>query len=308
MTLSCLTEYRDALNGYVAALHQDRPYMQRSVYEVLSMISCLERVPFVPVGLTELSTLTPQKMRELEELVSQLSKVWQVVEEPDFPWLGYRAHKYTLEIRSELLTTLETINETLRGLELETEGFSDKLGVLQPETFTRIQWLLDVSNMLFESPLPEPFWLTNPNLDRLVADAKVYLETSIWIKTTRASLMENYTPMLFDLVLTMSQELQQAVTTLGKTVGEINASEGELLAKREIFLKYIKNTELSVRKWREISQTLAPMMGLDTCDLTIPQLRQLSRMALLCFAEDKPEPQWFDTKYLDASPRNSHQS
>ena len=55
-------------------------------------------------------------MRELEELVSQLSKVWQVVEEPDFPWLGYRADKYNLEIRSELLTTLENINETLNGL------------------------------------------------------------------------------------------------------------------------------------------------------------------------------------------------
>ncbi len=64
-----LAEYRDTLNGYVAALHDKRPYMQRSVYEVLSMISSLERVPFVPVGLTELSTLTPQKQRELEELV-----------------------------------------------------------------------------------------------------------------------------------------------------------------------------------------------------------------------------------------------
>ena len=90
----------------------------------LSIISSLERVPFVPVGLTELGTLTPQKMRELEELVSQLSKVWQVIEEPDFPWLGYRADKYNLEIRSELLTTLENINEILRELELETEDFS----------------------------------------------------------------------------------------------------------------------------------------------------------------------------------------
>ncbi len=95
-----MAEYREALNGYVAALHEKRPYLQRSVYEVLSIISSLERVPFVPVGLTELGTLTPQKMRELEELVSQLSKVWQVVEEPDFPWIGYRADKYNLEIRS----------------------------------------------------------------------------------------------------------------------------------------------------------------------------------------------------------------
>ncbi len=114
-----MTEYSEALNGYVTALHEKRPYLQRSAYEVLSLISSLERVPFVPVGLTELGTLTPQKMHELEELVSQLSKVWQVIEEPDFPWLGYKADKYNLEIRSALLTTLENINETLRGLQLK---------------------------------------------------------------------------------------------------------------------------------------------------------------------------------------------
>ena len=294
-----LAEYRDTLNGYVTALHDKRAYMQRSVYEVLSMISSLERVPFVPVGLTELSTLTPQKLRELEELVMQLSKVWQVVEEPDFPWLGYKADKYNLEIRSELLTSLEAINQTLRDLELETEDFSAKLGVFPPETFAKIQWLLDVSNMLFQSPKPEQFWMTNPALDKLLAEAKAYLETSLWIKQTRISLMERYNPALFDLVLSRSQEIQQAVTTLGKASAIPNISEGDFLSKREKYLVFIKNTELTVKKWREASTALAPMLGLDTGDLTITQLKQLSRMALLCFSEDKPEPQWFDAKYLE---------
>ncbi len=294
-----LTEYRDALNGYVAALHQKRPYMQRSVYEVLSLISSLERVPFVPVGLTELSTLTPQKMRELEELVSQLSKVWQVVEEPDFPWVGYKADKYNLEIRSELLTTLEAINETLRGLEMETEDFSAKLGVFPPETFARIQWLLDVSNLLFASPKPEVFWLTNPNVTPLYEEAKAYLETSIWIERTRFNLMERYNPELFNLVLTRSAEMQQAVTALGKAIGAVDVQEGDLLAKREKFLTFVKNTGVTARKWQETSQALAAQLGLDGADLTIAQLRQLSRIALLCFAQDKPEPQWFNAKYLE---------
>jgi very-short-patch-repair endonuclease len=41
------------------------------------------------------------------------------------------------------------------------------------------------------------------------------------------------------------------------------------------------------------------LLGLDGEDLTVKQLKQLSRMALLCFAADKPEPQWFDAKYLE---------
>ena len=294
-----MTEYREALNGYVSALHEKRPYLQRSVYEVLSIISSLERVPFVPVGLTELGTLTPQKMRELEELVSQLSKVWQVVEEPDFPWLGYRADKYNLEIRSELLTTLENINETLRGLELETEDFSAKLGVFPPETFARIQWLLEVSKLLFESPKPEAYWLTNPAIEKLLSEAQAYLDTSIWIKNTRASLMERYQPSLFTLVLNRSAEMQQAVSALGKMLPAVNVEEGELLAKREKLLAFIRNTQLVSRKWRETSQSLAQLLGLDGADLTVTQLKQLSRMALLCFADDKPEPEWFDAKYLE---------
>jgi len=195
-----LTEYRDALNSYVTALHDKRPYMQRSVYEVLSIISSLERVPFVPVGLSGLGTLTPQKMRELEDLVSQLSKVWQVVEQPDFPWRGYRADKYNLEIRSELLTTLASINETLCNLENETEDYSAELGVFPPEDFTRIQWMIDISNLLLESPKPEQYWLTNQELDKLLIEAKEYLETSLWIKVTRSSLLERYNLSIFDLV------------------------------------------------------------------------------------------------------------
>ena len=228
-----MTQYKEQLNGYVTALHDKRPYLQISAYEVLSQISSLERVPFVPVGLTEISTLTPQKMRELEDLVSQLSKVWQVIEEPDFPWLGYRAGTYNLEIRSEVLTTLEKINQTLRELQMETEDFSSKLGLFPPETFAKINWLLEVSKLLLESPRPESYWLTNPDLQTLLAEAKAYLETSIWITNTRLNLAERYNPALFNLTLNRSAELKQQLEILSKKLPGVNLEEGDLLNKHE---------------------------------------------------------------------------
>jgi len=293
-----LTAYRDSLNGYVAALHGKRPYLQRSAYEVLSILASLERVPFVPVGLSDIGTLTPQKMRELEELVSHLSKVWQVVEDPDFPWVGYRADKYNLEIRSELLTSLLDIQETFRELEYELEDFSAKLGVFPPENFAKIQWLLNISNLLKASPMPEPFWMTNQSLDKLIDEAKAYLETSIWIKQTRMALLTRYTPAIFELPMSRSAELKQAITTLGKASAVPNIADGEFFAKREAFLEFVRNTQISTRKWQDITHQLAPLLGLDSDDLTIKQLKQLSRMALLCFAENKPEPEWFDADYL----------
>ncbi len=294
-----MTQYRGALNGYVTALHEKRPYLQKSVYEVLSLISSLERIPFVPVGLTDLGTLTPQKMHELEDLVSQLSKVWQVIEKPDFPWLGYRADAYDLEIRSEVLTSLEVISETLRELQFENEDFSAKLGVFPPENFANIKWLLDVSKFLHESPKPEVYWLTNLSLDKLLEEAKTLSETAVWIKNTRISLNHRYYPSLFDLALNRSADLKQHLDTVSKMLPSVELQDSDFLQKREVFLSFIRNTQFSAKKWREISKALAQMLGLDSDGLTIQQLNELSRMALLVFAEDKPEPQWFDAKYYD---------
>ena len=294
-----MTEYREALNGYVVALHQTRPYFQKSVYEVLSLISSLERVPFVPVGLTELDTLTPQKMHELEALVSQLSKVWQVIEEPDFPWLGYRANAYNLEIRSEVLTALENINETLRDLQLETEVFSAKLGVFPPETFDTIKWLLEVSKFLTESPKPEAYWLTNPDVDQLLSESKSYNEAALWIKNTRISLNERYNESLFNLPLNRSTEIIMNLDVVSKMLPAVELRESDFLLKQDKLLAFIRNTQLASRKWRETSQALAQLLGLDSDGLTIQQIKELSRMALLVFAEDKPEPQWFDAKYFE---------
>ncbi|MCW4029524.1 MAG: DUF3320 domain-containing protein [Candidatus Bathyarchaeota archaeon] len=294
-----LTMYREELNGYVTAIHEKRPYLQRSVYDVLSIISSLERVPFVPVGLADVGTLTPQKMLELEQLVSQLSKVWQVVEETDFPWVGYLADRYNLEVRSELLTTLEAIDDTLRSLEAEAEDFSSKLGVFPPETFSRIQWLLDVSKYLSESSKPEAYWLTNPALDGLLAEAKAYLETSHWIKQTRLDLNERYHPRLFELPLNRSAELSLALAALNNQLPAVNVSESDFLSKREKIYSFLKSSSLTAHKWRDTAQALASTLGLDGANLTIKQLKQLARIAYLCFAADKPEPQWFDAKYLE---------
>jgi very-short-patch-repair endonuclease len=294
-----MTAYREELNGYVAALHEKRQFMQKSAYEILSLLCSLERVPYVPVGLTDLSMLTPQKMHELEALVSQLSKVWQVVEEPDFPWVGYRGDAYNLEVRSEVLTTLEGINEALSNLQLEAEDYSAKLGVSPPETFARIHWLLDVSKFLSESPKPESYWLTNPNVEKLYVEAKNYAEASIWIKNARASLLERYQPAIFNLVLNRSEQIKQQLAALSKLFPAVGLEEGEFLAEREKLLAFLKNTQTAARKWRETSQALAPVLGLDSGGLTIKHMKDLSHMALLCFAEDKPELQWFDAKYFE---------
>lgn len=293
-----MKQYRDALNGYVTALHEKRQYMQQSVYEILSLIASLECVPFVAVGLNDLGVLTPQKMLELEDLVSQLSKVWQIVEETDFPWIGYRASIYNLEVRSELLTELEVIAQTVEDLQLEGANFSGQLGLASPVNFERVNWLINVSKFLYESPKPEAKWLTNKEIDKLISEAKDYNETCQWIKITRKNLMERYNPALFSLAFDRSVELKRALTSLGKLLPGINLEDSILLANREKFLAYAKSTQGLAKKWQDNSKSLAEVFGLTTDILTIEHGQTLAAIALLCFTEDKPLIQWFDSTFF----------
>ncbi len=289
-----MKSYRGDLNGYVTALHEKRSYMQKSAYDVLSTLSSLERVPYVAVGLTDLNSLTPQKISELEGLTSELSKVWQVVEQPDFPWTGYRASLYNLEVRSELLTTIEVLAHTVEDLQLESANCSRQLGVTSPVSFERVKWLLALGKFLYESPAPEVQWLTRRDVDVLIAEAKIYNETCQWIKSAKSSLLEHYTPSLFNLAFDRSSELKKNLIILEKLFTGINLQESEFLSKQEAFLGYIRNTQQATKKWCEGAQTIAEFFGLSINNLTLQAVSQLSKMALFCFVEEKPELKWFD--------------
>lgn len=293
-----MKQYRDSLNGYVTALHEKRPYMQQSAYEILSLIASLERVPFVSVGLTGLSTLTPQKINELEDLVSQLSKVWQIVEEPDFPWFGYRASIYNLEVRSELLTALEETAKTIEDLQLEAASFSGQLGLSSPNNLEKVNWLINISKFLYESPQPEAIWLTTEGIENTISEAKIYNETCHWIKTTRKSLMERYNPTIFDLAYDRSVELKRALSLLGKLLPGIDLQETDLLINREKFLAHARSTQILAKKWQENSKSLAEIFGLTTEILTVEHAKGLSTIARFCFTDDKPEPQWFEAAFF----------
>jgi hypothetical protein len=293
-----MTSYRGDLNGYVTALHEKRQYMQKSAYDVLSILASLESVPYVAVGLTGLSSLTPQKVSELEGLASELSKVWQVVENPDFPWAGYRASFYNLEVRSELLTTIEVLAHTVEDLQLESAEYSRQLGLTSPVSFERVKWLLNIGKFLYESPAPEVQWLTGSDVDVLIAEAKGYSETCQWVTLTRNSLLERYTPSIFNLAFDRSSELKKNLILLEKLFTDISLQKTDFLSKQESLLAFVRSTQQAVRKWSESAQVIADLFGVSINNLNLQTVAQLSKMVLFCFTEDKPEPQWFEPLFF----------
>jgi hypothetical protein len=293
-----MAELRENLNNYVVSLHQKRPTLQKSAYEILGELSSLECIPFVAVELPNPGSLTPQKMRELEDLMQRLKNVWQVMEEADFPWRGYRGNSYNIEVHSELSTVLGNLISTLDSLRLESGKFANQLGLKTPSTFDQVKWLIGIGFLLLESPKPEASWVMHPSLDQLISEAETLLAASEWCKATRSRLLERYNPSLFSLAPTRSAEFEKTLLTITKLLLHSGIEESELLKKREKLLDFAKQTQVLSEKWNEKSQQLAPMLGLSTENLTPDRVRQLSHIALLCFSEDKPESQWLEPSYF----------
>ncbi len=293
-----MADLRGSLNNYVVALHQKRPTLQKSAYEILGELSSLECVPFVAVELPNPEVLTPQKMRELEDLMHRLKNVWQVMEEPDFPWRGYRGNNYNLEVRSELSTVLGNLISTIDSLRLESSKFANQLGLKTPSTFDQVKWLIGIGDLLLESPKPEASWVLHPNLDHLISEAETLLATSEWCKVTRRRLLERYNATLFSLAITRSAEFEEFLSTVNELLLHVSIEESALLKNREKLLDFVKHTQVLSEKWKEKSRQLAPILGLSTENLTPDRVKKLYRIALICFSEDKPELQWLDPSYF----------
>jgi hypothetical protein len=289
---------RDSLNNYVVALHKMHPTMQQSAYEVLGQLASLECVPYVALEVPNPGGLTPQKMRALEDLMFRLKNVWCVVDDPDFPWRGYRVNTYNVEVRSELSTFLAKVLSIFDDLIAEASTFANQLGLNTPSTFDQVKWLIEIGNLLLESPKPEANWVTHPNLDELISEAEAYRSTSEWCKTTRSRILEHYNSDFFSLALTLSTKFEEALTALNKLLLLTNIQESVILEKRDTLSSFVKDTQVLSEKWNENSQQLATLLDLSTENITLERVRQLFRIALVCFSEEKPETRWLDPSYF----------
>lgn len=294
-----LSSLQSTLNGYVASLHAKHPILEMTPYEVLCELASLEAFPSVPVGLRNVGDLTPQRMRELEKLMSQLISVWQVVEEREFPWIGYRANTYSLEIRSELSTFLEKVISQLNLLKLESFEFAKKLGLDAPQSFAQINWLNEISHLTKESPKPEVNWLTHPNIYELDNEAKTYQNMLKWRQAIRNHLTESYDVSLFNLSLNKSSEIEQTLKGLRTLIKPTSVEEGELLKKQEKLADFVTKISELTTKWIDYATELCAQYGIESEDLTVDRVEQLSRLALLCFSDNKPEESWFDQAYFN---------
>ena len=287
----------NSLNAYVHSLHLKRPFLQKSAYQILGELATLECVPSIPVKLSNLGSLTPQRVYELECLMHRLENVWQVMDD-EFPWRGYREDTYNAAVRSELLTFLGKSIPTIEAFRVEADKFANKLSLQKPRSFDQVKWLIALGNFLSENPKPEKNWVDHANLSQLVCEAEALQTKFEWFKATRSRLLERYLEDFFSLYSHRSEEIEATLSAISKLLLHLKLDESDLLEKHQTLLDYAKDTQVLSEKWQEKASELERIFYVSSENLTPERVRQLFHVALICFSKEKPEPRWLDLPYF----------
>ncbi len=145
-----------------------------------------------------------------------------------------------------------------------------------------------------ESPKPEPNWLTHLDIYELIREAQAHQGMFEWRQAQRTRLLSSYEESFFNLNINKSAEIEQALTSIQPLIIPASVEDGDLLKKQGQLAKLLASNHELVEKWTGYAKDLAQQLGLPAENLSTERITQLSRLAVLCFSENKPEAKWFD--------------
>lgn len=295
--LERLKERRDLLNGYVKALHVERPPLGLSAFELLGRLAGLEDTPFIPSEYQGFKSLTPQRLGELERLVRDLSNVWYIALEEGFPWRGCREEAFNSETRSRWATLLEQLLEALDELEI-VKGYSEMLGLGTPSTLREIERLREISILVSSSPRPPRRWLEGGGLRGLEEEARKRLEGHAEYWRSRRRLEELYHPSIFRLPRGAAEEVERRWARVKELLSPNTGEDIELKRLEMELTPYVEALPRWMEEWRALAAKIAEILGLHLKIDSIERICRIAELAGLCTAKNRPEEEWLEIQSL----------
>src|SRR5262249_7326248 len=136
-----LKQRHEQLNRYVQALHQTREPMKKSVWEALAELPRWHDLPMIQLGLPAirqvgdtttklaLSEFAPNHLDELTQLLQRLQHHWHIRTDKNYPWRGFKADRYSLQLRDEVLSLIDRIRARGDKLRASAEQYAAQLGL-----------------------------------------------------------------------------------------------------------------------------------------------------------------------------------
>jgi len=161
-----LEERRRRLNEYVEALHRIQEPLRLTAYQVLGDLAELRSFLFVSPANLNPANLTPEQLDVAVQLARRLGQIWMVVVEGDrFPWRGCKADSYGMGIRTIFQEYINACSVALHEVQESGAKFAANLGLPPPASVNEAYWLLEIEELLRQSPAVPGVLLTKRDQD-----------------------------------------------------------------------------------------------------------------------------------------------
>jgi hypothetical protein len=317
-----LQKRRNQLNGFVRALHQVREPMRQSAWDALAELPRWNELPLIPLGLPAvrgagdepsrlaLSEFTAAHLDELTGHLQRLQSLWHVRTETDYPWRGFKADRYSLQLRDEVLGLIDRIRGRGDKLRTAAEQYGKQLGVSGS-----VADLLKLGDLLEKRPARvEPAWLHASDLDVLGTDLERCADQYQRLAQARKPLTDRYGPALWQLPEATSGRVEQAWKSAALLLSADDERGAAFLAQQQKLRAWAAETQKRVPVWltelRVLDKWLAlplpagalggvgrpaPNTGAGTgLDPSAEDVRHFIRLVTLCQSDHPAERRWLD--------------
>ncbi len=312
-----LKQRRDQLNRYVNALHVKREPMQKTVWDALAELPRWQSLPMIPLrqaadttAQRALTDFTPADVDELQQLLHRLQHHWHIRTDKNYPWRGFKAERYSLQLRDEVISLIDKIRGRGDKLRSSAANYAQSLGARGA-----IADLLKLGDLLEKRPpLTQTGWLTTPDLAALIGDFDKCADQYQRLGQTRKPLTERYGASLWKLPQGSAAKIEQAWKNAAPFLADGDVRGAEFLKQQHKLSAWAAETQNRVPGWLTELRTLEKWLAVPLpvgagssagaasgemkFDPSVEALRALLRLATLGISDAPPDKAWLEDRQL----------
>lgn len=317
-----LQERRDHLNRYVQAVHHQREPMKKSVWAALAELPRWQALPMIPLGLPTvrpsgdatmklvLAEFTPSHLDELKQLLQRLQHHWHIRSEPNYPWRGFKAERYSLQLRDEVVGLIDRVRARDDKLRAAAEQYANQLGVRGASSD-----LLKLGDLLEKRPANAlAAWLTTPDIAAFSADFEKCAEQSQRLGQARKPLTDRYGAALWKLPGGSAAKIEQAWKHAGSLLSAGDESGASFLKLQPKLRAWAADTQNRVPSWLTETRALEKWLAVPLAagagssaaataaefklDPAVESLRAFVRLANLAVSHEPPDRSWLEDRQV----------
>jgi very-short-patch-repair endonuclease len=308
-----LAERRDRLNRYVHALHQRREPIGKSAWDVLAEMPRWRALPVLPLGLALTATdgdggravaeFTQARLDEALGLCQRARQLWHIRADAEYPWTGFKADRFTLQLRDEVIGLLDKMRPRGEKLLETIEKLCEELDVQ-----ATAKWLLKLADLLGHRPAAIPTaWFVDEDLDRLTREVDEAAAKYHTLTQARGPLTSRYGDAIWDEDEGAAAEVESAWKAAAALLAP-DERGAELLKQQQRLRGWSADTQKRLPAWLSDLRALEKWLGVvlppgagaqrqvaghgDGHDPAPHSIKLFLRLTHLCQADHPAERNW----------------